>query len=186
MTEGLKTFKSGGGSEGPARRMTPTPSTQGAYAWNPLVTPERDAFEVFKPNAKDAESLNDAGFTTVATYPARGIFRGQGLLVHADGSSIKDATIKSQISQHIWFDTWNQSRTERPNDSWIYPVSLMGSIAQVRQTLYDAQWYEKVLQAYDKNPDKMEKPVEDSALASLQGLINQKQWALWRDEAARW
>lgn len=180
MPEGLKTFRSGGGSEGAARRMQPTPSTLGASAWNLLVSPEQDAFNVFKPNAKAAEGLNDAGFTTVATYPARGIFRGQGLLVHADGSSIKDATIKSQTSQHISFDTWNQSRSERPNDSWIYPVSLMGSIAQVRQTLYDAQWYEKVLEAYGKNPDKMEKPVEDSALAALQSLINQDQWALFK------
>ena len=184
MPEGLKTFKSGGGSEGPPRKMPPTPSTQGASEWNPLVTPEQDAFNVFKPNGKAAEGLNDAGFTTVATYPARGIFRGQGLLVHADGSSLKNATIKSQTSQHISFDIWYQSRSERPNDYWIYPASLMGSIAQVRQTLYDAQWYEKVLAAYEKNPDKMEKPLENSALASLQDLINQNQWALFkaRDE----
>lgn len=176
MPEGLQTFRSGGSGG----RMPQTPPTQGASNWNPLVTPDQDAFDVFKPNPNAAEALNDRGITAAATYPARGIFRGQGLLVHTDGTPLKDATIKSQTAQHISFDTWPQSRSERPKDSFNYPVSLMGSIAQVRQTLYDAQWYEQISDAYQKNPDNIEKPLEDSALASLQGLINQNQWSLFK------
>lgn len=174
MPEGLKTFRSGGGNgEGPPRRMSPAPGTTGAPFWNPLVTPERDAFDVFKPNSKAAETLNDAGVTTVATYPGRGIFRGQGLLIHANGKSVKEATIQSQTAQHISFDLWNQSRTERPSDSFIYPTSLMGSIALARQTLLDAQWYRKINEAYQKNSDKLEKPEENSALTALQDLTSQ-------------
>lgn len=180
MPEGLSTFQSTvGGSEGPPKKMPQTPNTQGASNWNPVVTPERDAFDVFKPNKKSAENLSDNGFTATATYPARGVFRGQGLLTHTNGKSIKEASIRTQVAQHITFDLWGQSQTERPNDSFIYPTSLMGSIALVRQTLYDANWYLDAQKAYQKNPNKAEKPAEDSALDALKNLRSKQQWALF-------
>jgi hypothetical protein len=94
MPEGLKTFQPGGAEEGPPRKMPPTPDSPGPSSWNPLVTPERDAKNYFKPNKKEADKLTDAGFTATATYPARGIFRGQGLLVHTHGNTISEAALK--------------------------------------------------------------------------------------------
>ncbi|MCZ6671857.1 MAG: amidohydrolase family protein [Verrucomicrobia bacterium] len=187
MPEGLKIFSpSRGATEGPPKKMPPTPSQSGASSWNPLVTPERDAADHFKSNKKATESLNDTGFTTVATFPARGIFRGQGLLVNTDGQSLNDSTVKTGLAQHIAFDHWSQSRTERPNDGDSYPSSTMGSIALVRQTLYDAKWYTDAAEAYDKNPDQLEKPEENAALEALKLLTNQNQWALFKadDELA--
>ena len=180
MPPGLKKFRSGSeGSEGPPPKRPSTPRGTGAISWNPLVMPERDAADYFKVNKKDAESFNDAGFSTVATYPARGIYRGQGLLVHTDTKSIHESTVRTGLAQHIAFDRWQDSRTERPNDGDTYPASLMGSVALFRQTLYDANWYSEITKAHKDNPDKLEKPDANAALAALQPLISQNQWALF-------
>ena len=181
MPEGLKTFtRNRRQQEGPPQKMPPTPNSTGPSSWNPLVTPERDASLYFKPDKKAAESLTDAGFTTVATFPARGIFRGQGLLVNTDGESTHDSTIKSTPAQHIAFDRWGQSRTDRPSDGNAYPGSIMGSIALVRQTLYDARWYQDAKAAFIKNPGKLEKPEENGALEVLRPLIEKNQLALFK------
>jgi imidazolonepropionase-like amidohydrolase len=180
MPEGLKTFRFDGSQDGPPKKMAPTPDQTGQAYWNPLVTPERDPLDYFQANTKAAGSLNDDGFTSVATFPARGIFRGQGLLVHTDGSPIQNSTIKSNLAQHIAFDLWNQSRSERPKNGNTYPASGMGSIALVRQTLYDAQWYKQATEAYQTNPGNIEPPEKNSALEALQPFINQTQWALFK------
>ena len=180
MPPGLKKFRSGGGSsEGPAPKRPSTPGETGPISWNPLVTPERDAGDYFNANKKETDGYNDAGFTTVATYPARGIYRGQGLLIHTDKKSIQESRISTGTAHHIAFDRWQDSRSERPNDGDAYPASLMGSVALVRQTLHDANWYGEISEAHQNNPTKMEQPDANAALAALQPLISQKQWALF-------
>ena len=58
--------------------------------------------------------------------------RGSGTLVALHDNELK-AVIKSQVSAHYSFEK-GSSKQEFPN-------SLMGSIALLRQTYYDAQWY---------------------------------------------
>ena len=181
MPESLKTFVPGSGNpDGPPRKMTPTPKQAGTPAWNPLVTPERRAADYFKPDKKATESLTDNGFTAIATFPARGIFRGQGMLVSTDGNLLNDSLLSPDIAQHVAFDRWPQSQTNRPNDGDYYPGSTMGSIALVRQSLYDARWYSDTETAYQKNPDKIEPPEKNAALQALQPLAEGNQLALFK------
>lgn len=181
MPDGLKTFVPGGGDpDDPPPKRPPTPEPSGATSWNPLVTPEREALDYFTTNKKTAKKISDAGFTTVATYPARGIFRGQGLLIHTDGNSVNESTVTRGIAQHIAFDRWQDSRSERPYSGNFYPTSTMGSIALVRQTLYDAQWYQRARTAFADHPDEFEKPDENQALEALQRLVRGQQMALFK------
>jgi imidazolonepropionase-like amidohydrolase len=182
MPEGLKTFQPGGAEEGPPRKMPPTPDSPGPSSWNPLVTPERDAKNYFKPNKKEADKLTDAGFTATATYPARGIFRGQGLLVHTHGNTISEAALKTKLAQFISFARWQESRTSQPSDGYTYPSSTMGSIALTRQTLYDAQWHKTVTEGYARETKNVDKPKENAALEAMHSLVEGKQWALFRAE----
>ena len=146
----------------------------GATYWNPLVTPERDASKLFAANAKEAEKLNNLGFATVATYPGQGIFRGQGALVNLNGKPINQSSVQPKIAQHIAFE---QASRNGPNP---YPGSLMGTIALIRQALYDANWHADLAEAYQKNPNKVERPVENIALSNLQPLVNGNQFALFQ------
>ncbi len=163
-------------ASGPAPARANPPAQSGPAYWNPLITPERDAAEFFKSNAKDAEKLNDLGFATVATFPGRGIFRGQGALVNLNGKSLNESSVDLKIAQHVGFDL----APNRPDQkSAPYPSSLMGSIALIRQALYDAQWQKDFTKAYEKNPKTLERPVENFALSELQPLINNDQFALF-------
>lgn len=92
LPEGLKPVKRGG----PSPKPIATPSQSGPSYWNPLITPERDISLHFKAGTKDAEKLHDLGFGSVATFPGRGILRGQGAVVSLNGKPINQAAIASQ------------------------------------------------------------------------------------------
>ncbi|MGK0238246.1 MAG: imidazolonepropionase-like amidohydrolase [Candidatus Pelagisphaera sp.] len=177
MPGGLKPFKRRDVPDGaPAPKPQPLPTQTGASYWNPLITPERDAANFFKANPKDAAKLSDIGFSTVATFPGRGIFRGQGALVNLNGKAINQASVDLKIAQHIAFELARRVDDGKSH----YPTSLMGSIALIRQAFYDAQWQAKKKQAYRAHADKLERPVENAALAELQPLIENKQFALFQ------
>lgn len=177
MPGNLKPFKRRDGPDGaPLPKPQPLPAQTGASYWNPLITPERDAANFFKASSKEAAKLSDIGFATVATFPGRGIFRGQGALVNLNGKAVNQASIDLKVAQHIAFEL--APRTNDGNTG--YPTSLMGSMALIRQAFYDAQWQAKKEQAYQSHPDKRERPVENAALSNLQPLIENKQFALFQ------
>lgn len=164
-------------ADGPPTPTPPLPKQSGPAYWNPLVTPERDAALNFSAKPKDAENLNSLGFTTVATFPGRGIFRGQGILVNVNGKPINESTVQTSLAQHIAFET---ARRNPSANSAPYPGSLMGSIALIRQALYDAQWYADINEAYARNPSTLERPETNAALQALHPLAQNKQLALFR------
>ncbi len=166
-------------ADNPPPPQPPLPKQPGPAYWNPLVTPERDAATFYNGKSKDAEGLNGLGFTTVATFPGQGIFRGQGLLVNLNGKPINQATIETRIAQHVAFET---ARRDPNASSAPYPSSLMGSIALIRQALYDAQWYEAINQAYLQNPLELERPAENAALSELNPIVENQQFALFQAE----
>ena len=106
---------------------------QGAYNWNQAIKPEADAQLVFKANAKDAEVWRGMGFGTVLTHQNDGIARGAGVLVAVGEKKENDLVLKGQAAAYYSFRKGISSQD--------YPSSLMGSIALIRQTYYDAQWY---------------------------------------------
>lgn len=163
-------------ADGPPPKPAPTPKQPGPSYWNPLVTPERDASTYFSASPKDAESMHSMGFTTVAVYPSRGIFRGQGLLVSLNGKPLNEATIDSKIAQHVAFEI---AQRDRETSTSPYPTSLMGSIALIRQVLYDADWQAKVEADYRQNPNSLERPVANAALSNLAPLIEENQLGLF-------
>ncbi len=163
-------------ADGPQSNPAPTPKQPGPGYWNPLVTPERDASTFFSARPKDAESMHSIGFTTAAVFPGRGIFRGHGLLVNLSGKPLNEATIDSSIAQHLAFEI---AQRDPSASSSPYPTSLMGSIALIRQALYDADWQSKSQADYRQNPNRMERPVANAALDSLAPLIDESQLGLF-------
>ncbi|MGB1206532.1 MAG: amidohydrolase family protein [Chitinophagales bacterium] len=108
-------------------------SKKGAYGWNEAIKPEISAVEHFTTNAKAAESYRKLGFGTVLSHQQDGIARGTGTVVLLNEGKENEVILKDEATAHYSFDKGESSQD--------YPSSLMGSIALLRQTYYDAQWY---------------------------------------------
>ena len=131
------------------------------------ITPEVRAVETYSPNAKTLESLRELGFTAGVVAPTKGILRGSSALVALADENPNQAVIKPDVFQHIGFET-------HESDERAYPGSLMGVIATIRQTFFDAQHY--ALDAADfKRNSKGRKRLEfNTALEALQPVVEKK------------
>jgi imidazolonepropionase-like amidohydrolase len=105
----------------------------GAYDWNQAIHPEVHSNEIFTVKSENAKTLRDIGFGTVSTHQQDGIIRGTGALVLLGDENENEMLIQNQSAEYYSFNKGTSTQD--------YPSSLMGSIALIRQTYYDAQWY---------------------------------------------
>lgn len=110
-----------------------TSNTKGAYGWNQAVRPEVETFKLFAADPAKAKTLRSLGFGTVLTHVRDGIARGTGSVVALADENENMAVLKERASAHYSFDKGSSTQS--------YPTSMMGSIALLRQTYLDAQWY---------------------------------------------
>ncbi len=153
----------------------PRESPKGTHAWNARVTPERNAADYLKPDKKGTTKLRDLGFTSALVVPGRGIFRGSSALVNLGESETNTTVVVANVAQHVAFDfdrNWNG----------VYPGSLMGCIALIRQSFLDAAWYQAAQDSYRKTPATTERPEENSSLAALAEHAQRKQPAVFETE----
>ncbi|TAL49652.1 MAG: amidohydrolase, partial [Chitinophagaceae bacterium] len=80
-----------------------------------------------------AKPLREAGFGTVLSHVRDGIARGTGAIVTLANEKENLVIIKEKASAHYSFNKGTSTQS--------YPSSMMGSIALMRQTYLDAQWY---------------------------------------------
>lgn len=119
------------------RRRTPqfTSEKRGPFSWNESVKPETDAATLFEPDTKKAKELREMGFTTVLAHQPDGIVRGTGSLVNVGEGISNELVISAQAAAMFSFLKGHTKQN--------YPSSLMGAIALIRQSYYDAQWYNR-------------------------------------------
>jgi imidazolonepropionase-like amidohydrolase len=117
--------------------------TQGAYNWNQAIKPETEAYKQFNNDSKQAEELRKMGFGSALTSQKDGIARGTATLV-----CLGDGRENEQIITDRAAALYSFSKGSSTQD---YPSSLMGSIALLRQTYLDAEWYknEKAKKEYN-------------------------------------
>ncbi|HEY4984015.1 MAG TPA: amidohydrolase family protein, partial [Verrucomicrobiae bacterium] len=96
------------------------------------ITPEQRAVQSWSPKDKMLSPLRELGFTAGLIAPSHGIIRGTSAFVALTEENPNSAIIKPDVFQHIAFETVD-------SDDVGYPASLMGVIATVRQTFFDAQ-----------------------------------------------
>lgn len=115
----------------------------GAYYWNDAIQSDFFAYQHFSHQKDNAERLRKFGIGTVLTHRMDGIFRGSGSLVTlADQKSAKNILVENAA---IFGSLDKGSGT---ND---YPTSLTGTLALIRQFLYDAQWQAAMNGRAEKN-----------------------------------
>lgn len=108
---------------------------EGAYYWNEAIHPELIAANDYKYQAAKAEQLQQAGFGFALTHYTDGIVRGSAALVALGESPVHQQIIKSKAAQYFSLEKGGSQQT--------YPTSQMGSIALLRQALYDLRYYKE-------------------------------------------
>jgi imidazolonepropionase-like amidohydrolase len=130
-------------------------NVKGAYGWNAAIKAETDAAKIFNADNKNAEEMRKLGFGAVMSFQKDGIVRGSSTVVSLADGRENELVIKDRAAAVYSFDKGSSAQD--------YPSSLMGSIALLRQTYLDADWYKK-----DKN--KKEYNISLDAFNNLQTL----------------
>lgn len=129
-TERLQTA---GGAAAFFRTQQLISNTKGAYGWNQSIKSETEAYKIFTADDTKAKTLRDIGFGAVLTHQKDGIARGTGAFVTLAAQPDNFVLLKDKASAHYSFNKGTSAQS--------YPSSMMGSIALLRQTYLDAQWY---------------------------------------------
>ncbi|TWJ00670.1 imidazolonepropionase-like amidohydrolase [Mucilaginibacter frigoritolerans] len=122
-----------------------TSTKQGAYGWNESIKPEMSAKAVFHANATAAEDYKKNGFGVVQSLIHDGIARGTSVAVSLGDERDNQVMLNDQAAANYSFSKGTAATN--------YPSSLMGSIALLRQTYYDAQWYKTQTAEYNISLD---------------------------------
>lgn len=141
------------------------------------MTPQHRAVRDYSPRDKTLTSLREIGFTAGVIAPGKGIIRGTSALVALSDENPNDAILKPDAFQHIAFETHQTG--ERA-----YPGSLMGVIATLRQTFFDAQHYAQDRADYSKNPQGRKRPEYNPALEALAPVTEKKMRAMFEPGSA--
>ena len=116
------------------RRGAPAETPKaGAFYWNKSIHPEVSASSIYEINPKANEELLKMGFGLAVTHVQDGISRGTGALVSLGDENPNKQLILPEAASYFSFSPGTSRQS--------YPSSQMGSIALLRQTFYDLQWY---------------------------------------------
>lgn len=105
----------------------------GAGYWNEAIHPEIDANTIYKSDEKANKELIEKGFGFVLTRQKDGIAQGYGTFVALGNVDFPNLRLPKPIS----FYSFSKGVSQQT-----YPSSQMGSIALLRQSFYDAKYYE--------------------------------------------
>lgn len=122
------------------------------------------AFKLLKPKKSDIEELHKAGITTVLVAPEKGILTGQSVLLNVNGEEKEQMVIQNPVALHINFTT------ERGR----YPSSLMGTMAFLKQSFLDSEYYASYKLRFRESSLGMKRPSYDPYLEALFPYIVQK------------
>ena len=133
--------------------------------WNSNVTPQRNvAIAVAKDPIDQSAKLRSQGITTRLVAPQGGIVKGTSCVVQL-GSDAGQRLLSAKAWHHL------QLTVPRTGSRPRYPNSPMGATALLRQSLYDAQWYERAWTAYLAQPT-LPRPENNRALQVLADAID--------------
>ncbi len=135
-----------------------------AAHWNSNVTPQRSSSRVASKGSGDAAKLRSQGITARLIAPQGGIIKGSSCVVLLSDSEPGRVLLKTDAWHHL------QLSVPRIRTRSRYPNSPMGAVALLRQTMYDARWYEAAWTAY-RARTKLPRPETNVALATLAAAI---------------
>ncbi|SMC68700.1 amidohydrolase family protein [Pedobacter africanus] len=141
-----------------------TSTKKGAYGWNEAIRPETQASALFSADSRKAAELRKLGFGSVNVINRDGIARGTSVAVTLSDEKENGSILNARSAANYSF---NKGTSQ--ND---YPTSLMGAIALLRQTYYDAQWYGKQKEEYNISLEEFNKQQDIPQIFEADGWQN--------------
>lgn len=129
-TYGVPEAQAKKGKDGPQY----TSDRKGPYGWNDAIQSTYQAVAEFAPNNDKADELRKVGVGAVNAYRANGLMRGNSVVATLANLPAQEVVIKDKGAAHFSFNTGTSQQA--------YPNSIMGKVALLRQTYYDARWYQ--------------------------------------------
>jgi imidazolonepropionase-like amidohydrolase len=146
-------------------------------AKNRVVRPDLEIAPQLEIKADEIKAARELGFTTVLAAPATGILRGQSALLNLadlpNTAHVGSMVLMPRAAQHL------STEIERSGEN-AYPNSVMGAIALIRQTLYDARWYRGVNEFPRPAGSTAERPQTNASLEALAPLLAGRQPAIFQ------
>jgi imidazolonepropionase-like amidohydrolase len=152
----------GQGPASPPEFLAQARTEAGEDRWPP--GPGLLVLDQLKPKKTAVESFHKAGFTTVLVAPTGGIFQGQSVLLNLNGEALPPMVLRNGAALHINFTT----------ERGAYPSSLMGTIAHIRQSFIDAEYYAARQAQYAKRPAGMKRPEYAPRLEALVPFVRDR------------
>ena len=146
------------------RQSVYTSTKKGPYGWNESIRPETAVKTFFTMDAKKATDLRGAGFGSVNAISRDGIARGTSAAVTLSDEKENMSILNNEAAANYSF-----SRGTSTNS---YPSSLMGSIALLRQTYLDAQWYKNQKDEYNISLEQFNTQQSLPQLFEADGWVN--------------
>ncbi|MCR9216096.1 MAG: amidohydrolase family protein [bacterium] len=146
----------------PVAIPAPDEASAGSH-WNAAIAAQRTALAGESLTASDREKLRSMGFVVAHIAPDDGLLRGQSAVV----SLGEDLNVSDPTARVVTDRLWHTAALRRGGLGSAYPGSRMGSIALVRQTLADAQWWPEAHAAHEKNPSRFQRPAPNDPVATL-------------------
>jgi imidazolonepropionase-like amidohydrolase len=175
-TVGIPSLAAATAGRGGRGQTTATPATTPATTTAPVTRamgPEDRpattswvlAADEIDPSDRRIESVRSAGFTTTVTFPARGIFGGQGSIIDlASAEHAGEMVVVPAVGQYL---AVSRGGGAFGGFDAGFPRALMGYIAYIRQVYLDAEHYKLLNEAYAHSPRGMERPPYDRALEGV-------------------
>ncbi|PKD44304.1 amidohydrolase family protein [Rhodohalobacter barkolensis] len=148
---------------------------RGNNSWNPNLRSHLKAEQEFDTEDDGNSALRSQGFTAALSMPPLGIFKGEAAVISLKDGDVSDRVVMDRIAQGVSLST-------NRDFGFTYPTSQIGVIALIRQTLYDADWYERAHEAYRSNPS-LERPESNAPLASLRDAVHGDQPLIFHTES---
>ena len=140
-----------------------------------ILRPELEAAKVLRPDAPELSRLAATGVTSVLATPNSGLFKGQSALVNVAAAvdepqigAVADPRkglqiVRSPVALHVALGGGGRGAG--------YPVSLLGTIAFVRQSFLDAQHQQLEEQHYARTKSAVVRPTYDPSLDAIQPAL---------------
>jgi len=148
----------------------------GPTHWNPQVRAWFSTTSNLKDDSTRRVALRSLGFGAALAVPHQGIFRGTASVVNLSDAGVRERVLRADLVQTVGFQRSFQL-------GGMYPNSTMGTVALMRQTLMDAEWYIRANAAYEASGRSVLPPERSEALGALANAVQGKQAVLFQTES---
>lgn len=148
----------------------------GPTHWNPQVRAWFSTTANLKDDSTRRAGLRSLGFGTALVVPKQGIFRGTASVVNLGDAGVRDRVLRADLVQSLGFQRSFAL-------GGMYPNSSMGTIALMKQTFMDAEWYIRAQAAYEKSGRSVLPPERSEALGALARVVQGQQPVLFQTES---